>query len=463
MKRIVILLIIAFPTILPLHLHAQSDTIRIGLHDFIELAKAQSSLMQLNQQQVNLASNRYNQARNLRILPQIELTTAHGLVPGVRSSDPERFSERMLYLDPNLENDWENWGIFTRAEVTAIQPIYTWGAISSAINAARQGVMAAKAEFDVKSAEFELQLYELYYSKLLILELERLVEQASRDIQTAERELNRMLDEGEHDIEEADLFQFRIFKFQFQIQVDEVRENKRFLQRAWDLALSNQNPDVLYLPAETFLDPIEFQPESLEAYEWFATQGRPEFVQVQSAQRAAHYGLQVARSSNYPTVIMAFSAAFARTPNRPRQANPFIRNSANFENIIYGVGLRQNLNFNVNREQINRSELQLRQATYARDAVSDGIRLEIREQYRRMMMSFSRLENTREALGVSNEWLRMEQIEYDLGFGEVKNLIDALRSTLELEVQLRQRIFDFNVNVGKLNRAAGLPIVLQPN
>jgi outer membrane protein TolC len=441
---------------------AQVDTIRVNVQEFIELAKNHSALLKVNQQQVNLASNRYSQARARRILPQIELTTAHGLVPGVRSSDPDVYSDRMLYLDPNLENDWENWGIFTRAEVSAIQPIYTWGAISSAIQAARQGVFIAQADFDAQSAGYELQLYELYYSMLLVRELVRIIDNANRDIQTAENELNKMLEEGDHDLEEADLFQFRIFKFQFQSQVDEVNENKRFLQGAWNLALANDNPNVIYMPAETFLDPIQFVPESIDSYEFHAVQHRPEFVQVQSAQRAAQYGLNVSKSANYPTVIMAFSAAFAHTPNRPRQANPFIRNNANFENVIYGVGLRQNLNFNVNRENINRSELQLRQATHARDAVSDGVRLEIRENYRRMMMSLSRLQNTREALDISNEWLRLEQIEYDLGFGEVKNLVDAMRSTLELEVQLRQRIFDYNVNIGKLNKASGLPII-QPN
>ena len=74
-------------------------------------------------------------------------------------------------------------------------------------------------------------------------------------------------------------------------------------------------------------------------------------------------------------------------------------------------------------------------------------------------MSFSRLTNTKEALNVSNEWLRMEQIDYDLGFGDVEKLIDAVKSTLELEVELRQRIYDFNVTVGKLNKASGLPVM----
>jgi len=441
-------------------LSMQQDTTRLSVNEFINLALERAPLMNVRQQDVNLAQNRLDQARAQRILPRIELTTAHGLVPGVVSSNPELYSDRMLYLDPNLDNDWENWGIFTRAEVSAIQPVYTWGAIRNALQAAQAGVQVAQAGFEAEKAEYTLQLYELYYSMLLVVELERLIENAGEDLATAERELENMLEEGNTDIQESDMFELQIFKFEFQTQVDEVAESKRFLTGAWNLALGVHNEDsTMYLPAEEFLDPLEYRISDLSYYEQTALANRPELRQVENTRLAAQYGLEIARAANYPTVIMAFSAALARTPNRPRQANPFIRNSTNYENVVYGIGLRQNLNFRVNRENINRSAYQLRQANYALDAVSQGILLEIREQYRSMMMSFSRLTNTKEALNVSNEWLRMEQIDYDLGFGDVEKLIDAVKSTLELEVELRQRIYDFNVTVGKLNKASGLPVM----
>lgn len=459
LKSVVILVFLLLGTAHNVHA-LQQDTTRLSVQEFVNLALERAPLMDVRQQDVNLAQNRLDQAKAQRILPRIELTTAHGLVPGVVSSNPDLYSDRMLYLDPNLDNDWENWGIFTRAEVSAIQPIYTWGAIRNALQAAQAGVRVAQAGFEAEKAEYTLQLYELYYSMLLITELERLIENAQQDLTTAERELETLLDEGMADIQESDMFEFRIFKYEFQTQVDEVAETKRFLDGAWNLALGISDVDsAVYLPAEEFLDPLEYRINDLLYYEQSALANRPEIRQVENARMAAQYGLNIARSANYPTVIMAFSAALARTPNRPRQANPFIRNSTNYENIVYGIGLRQNLNFRVNKEQINRSNYQLRQADHALDAASQGIRLEIRDEYRSMMMSYSRLNNTREALNVSNEWLRMEQIDYDLGFGEVKNLVDAVKSTLELEVELRQRIYDFNVTVGKLNKASGLPIV----
>lgn len=435
------------------------DTIRLSLNEFLAKAKSESAMLKASEQQIDLAENRVSQARAQRIAPRLELSTAHGLVPAVKTSDNDLFSPGSYYLDPNLKNDWTDWGFFTRAEITTLQPLYTWGAIPNAIKAAREGANVARSEYDTKTAEYEIRLYELYYTKLLTMELQRLINDARRTLEKAEEQIDEMMESGEEDLTEADLFQFRIFKYEFLYRVDEVNESARFVDAAWNLALNNRAETNVFMPIELFLDPVELEQQDVIFYEMSAQQNRPEIRQIESAYNAARYGLDVSKSANYPTLFMAFSAAYANTPNRPKQDNPFIINNTNYESIRYGIGFRQNLNFGVNRVAINRAEMQVKQAMYAREAVEDGVSLDIREKYRSMMMSFSRLHNTREALGVSNEWLRMEQIDYDLGFGEVKNLVDAVKANLELEVTYKQRIYDFNVNVGKLRKSAGLPLV----
>lgn len=438
--------------------YAQTDTLSVNIQEFVDLAKRESSLLRTQHSQIELSRNRVDQARAQRFLPRVELSTAHGLVPAVKSNDPD-LPPGQYYLDPNLKNDWYNWGIFTRAEITTLQPLYTWGAIGNAINAARAGVVAAQAEFEVQSRDYELQLYELYYTRLLTMELKRLTDDARKQLDEAEKKIEEMLESDDNELEEADLFQFRIFKYEFLYRVDEINETVRFVEAAWNLALNNRSEDVIYQPAEVFLDPVAFEAYDVVYYEEMAQHNRPEITQINAAYNAARYGLEASKASNYPALFMAFSAAYANTPNRPKQDNPFIINNTNYESIRYGIGVRQNLNFTVNKANINRSELQVRQARYAREAAHDAVLLDVREKYRNMMMSYSRLNNTREALQISHEWLRMEQIDYDLGFGEVKNLVDAVKSNLELEVSYRQRIYDFNVNIGKLYKSAGMPLI----
>jgi hypothetical protein len=100
---------------------AAQDTVKVTLKNFIEEGLENSGQIDYARQSVNLAENRINQAKSMRYLPTFELTTQHGLVPGVESE--RNLPDEALYLDPYLDNDWEDWGVFTRANVTAIQPI----------------------------------------------------------------------------------------------------------------------------------------------------------------------------------------------------------------------------------------------------------------------------------------------------------------------------------------------------
>lgn len=435
-------------------IHAQ-DTLRLSIHAFIEKGLEESTQLKARQQNVDLAGTRIQEAKASRILPNASANTAHGLVPGVKGTQGN--PPGSLYLDPTLRNDWEDWAIFTRAEITAVQPIYTWGAISNAIKAAESGAKAAEAAFQGEMSQYEITLWELYYAKLLAIELSRLVERANSDLRRAERELDKLLEDGDESIEDKDVYEFNIFKYEFAMMADEVNENLNTVNRIWNLALNNEG-DVVYLPDDQFLDALDITFEDIGYYEQRALVSRPEMRQISAVADAAQFGLEVAKAQNYPSFFLGLSASVAVTPNRPKQDNPFIQNRTNFSNLVYGFGFRQNLNFGIMRSRLERSRIQYRQATYTKEAVSDALRLDLNERYKNVMISRSRIDNLANAYDVSNEWLRQEQLDYDLGFGDVKNLVDAVKKNLELEVALKQRTHDFNVNTGRLYRAAGIPL-----
>lgn len=436
------------------------DTLRYSASEFIDTAIRQSAMVSLSQSGVDLAENRYREARLSRYVPRFELQTAHGLVPGVMStSDAFNYPEDQAYLDPSLRNDWNNWGFFTRVEVTALQPIYTWGAINNAIAAAKQGANIARFDQEMDQAKLESQLFELYQSRLLSLELHRLVESARGDFDKAQDKLKELLDDPDSDLRDADLFKFELFKQEFEGRAREVEENLHFVEAAWNVALGIDPASMrVALPEEAFLDPIDTTMSAYPVYESIALQSRLELKKASAAEQAARHGLDAAKAQRYPSLFMAFTAAYAKTPNRPRQANPFIINSANYESIRYGIGFRQNLNFNLISTQIDRSKIQVDRARDAHDAATTGIRLDLLDTYKNASISLSRLQQTNEMLQISNEWLRLEQINYDYDIGEIKDLVDAVQKNLELQALQKQRIYEWNVQLGRLTTKTGLPI-----
>src|SRR5699024_10401722 len=159
-----------------------------------------------------------------------ELSTQHGIVPGVISQrgdlDPDEY-----YLDPNLENDWENWAVFTRAEIKAVQPLYTWGALKNAVKAAKSAATAAKKQFQQQQTKLEVRLFNLYQSHLLTNEIMNLLNEAAGKIERIEKQLNEKKEEGAEEFDESDMFKFKIFKSEFAIRAAEIKKNAAMSRR----------------------------------------------------------------------------------------------------------------------------------------------------------------------------------------------------------------------------------------
>lgn len=448
---------VAFLLLCVTSLHATpQDTVRISLPQFIERGLDRSGQMRYEHGAVDLAENRVGEARASRILPSVNLNTNHGLIPGVYS-DRDTLSPNEYYLDPDLRNDWNDWAIFTRAEINAIQPIFAWGAINKAIRAAEMGARAAQHEFEAKQQGFELQLYELYYSYLLALEIERILKEAEETLEQVEDQIETMREEGDPNLRERDVFQFEMFQSEFEVQKTQVYQSLQRVQRIWDYILGSQEGGH-YLPAEDFLDPVQVELQPYDYYLNLAMENRPEMQGVEAGINAYRSSIEAIKAQNLPTLYLGLSASYAHTPNRPRQSNPFIINNTNYMSAAFGFGIRQNLNFQAVRNRIDRERIEYNRVRDLRDALSDGILLELSEEYMEAAVARSRVTQTEESLVIARNWVRHEQLNYDYGFGNAEDLLDAIRNELELRVTLRQNIFDLNRQIATLYNSAGLPV-----
>ena len=455
MKKIISVSFFLF-VLIPTSLVAQ-DTVQVSLQTFIERGVEHSGQIEFEKQKVSLAENRINQAQSQRYLPRFDLSTQHGLVPGVISQRDD-LSEGEFYLDPELENDWENWAIFTRAEINAVQPIFSWGALKNAVKAAKSSAIAAQKQFEKEKADIRLRLFELYQSYLLTSEILTLLDEAQGQIDKIERQIEEQREEKDADVDESDLFKFQVFKSEFDIRAAEVREEAAMTQRIWNYVL-NADEGTVYVPDTNFLDPVKEELKELDYYRSYALVNRAEINAIDAGIDAAEYGLNAQKQKNYPTLFIGLNGSFANTPNRPRQTNPFIINNSNYLSGSFGLGIRQNLDFLSIRADIEKGRIQQRQAKYLKEAAVDGIVLELNEAYKETSLSKVKVDKTQEAHVTSKKWLRQEQLDYDFGMGDTKDLIDAMKKELELRVKLKREIFDYNKNIAKLFRKAGMPVL----
>ncbi|MGM0589303.1 MAG: TolC family protein [Bacteroidota bacterium] len=438
-----------------------SDTVKLSLQSFIQRGLNNASLLDVERRNVELAELRIDEARSQRILPKVSLNTQHGLIPGVDSDSTlpsgKALPRDQYYLDPNLENNWNNWAIFTRAQIDAIQPIYTWGAINQAIEAAKAGADAAQSALKAKEKSYEERLYQLYMSQVLASEIQVLLDEAQDQIDQIERQIDKMDQEGDPNLDQSDVYKFQIYKAQFQARVTEVESQTAFVRQAWNYVLQAPS-DTLFVTESSYLEVPSVELQAIDHYRQTAMEQRAELERIANGIKAAEHGIQATQAQSYPALFLGLTASYANTPNRPRQSNPFIINNTNYASAGFGLSIRQNLNFWSIKNDIKKQKIQYRKLEDAQSAAEDGINLEIMETYRKAMVTKAKVESTEEALVTSKKWLRQEQLDYDFGLGEVKDLLDALRAKLELQVQQKQQIYDFHVVMGSLYRASGIPV-----
>ena len=146
-------------------------------------------------------------------MPELQVTTAHSLAPGLKGRGDTPTTE--LYLNPDVANDWDDLGPFNRIEAEVLQPLITWGELSSSIKAARHGYEIEDASVRDTEAEIALRTGQLFTGLLLTEELFRLTDRTGDVLEQAKDEINRLLEEGAEDVDDADLFQVQISEQEF--------------------------------------------------------------------------------------------------------------------------------------------------------------------------------------------------------------------------------------------------------
>jgi outer membrane protein TolC len=435
------------------------DTVRVGLAAAVEKALAVSPEVDRRRAERRFAEARSDQARASRFLTGLSFNASSSFAPGLDVPSDNTLPDNELYLNPNVENDWSIGALrpFGRAEIVARQPLFTWGELSGNIEAARHGVAVEDARVEQKALEVAARTGEIYYNLLLTQALDRLTARTREVLDRAKKEIQRLLDEGDESVDQADLFQTRLTEEEYKRRVVQIEQNRATARSA----LRRQ----LFLPDETVvrvaddeLTPLDFSlhPDSLSHYTALGLRNRPEVEQARAGIEAREALVDVAKSDYYPKIgVQASLSQSVTLPERPNPDNAFVGDSFMGTGTRTGIGIELDLNFGQTRAKVEQAQAQLSEVEQQRTAARQLVRFEVEEAYRNLIVAKTRVESRDRANKISGEWLRTEQIDFDLGFGDTENLVKAVRADIEAEARYFEAVQSYNVAVLRLLRATG--------
>ena len=437
---------------------AAPDTVRLGLTEAIEQALEVSPEVDQRRARRRFAAARSDQARASRFLTDLSLNAASSFAPGLDNVPPGTPDDE-LYLDPGVTNDWTLGALrpFGRAEIAARQPLLTWGELSGNIEAARHGVAVEEARVEQKALEVAARTGEIYYNLLLTQALDRLADRTGDVIDRAKREINRLLEEGDESVDQADLFQTRLTEEEYERRLVEIGQNRATARSALRRQLFLPDGTIV-AAAATELRPLDFSihPDSLAHYVELGLQHRPEVDQAAAGIEAREALVDVARSDFYPKIGMQASLSQSVTlPPRPNPDNAFVGDSFMGTGTRTGLGLELNLNFGQTAARVEQAQAELNEVEHQQTAARQLVRFEVEEAYRNLLIAKTAVESRDRSTTIAGEWLRTEQIDFDLGFGDTENLVKAVRASLEAEARYVEAVKQYNVAVLRLLRATG--------
>lgn len=427
------------------------DTLVVSLADAETIALRRHPTVERARSDLAISEARRTQASHARFLPRLDLRNVWGPIPRARGE----FTETGVLISPDTSTSLEDLRWFTQVELNLLQPIHTFGRLGGLVDAAESGAEASRLGVETAAEDVRLQVRQLYWGLVLGEEMVRVAE----DVRDRFEEAGTTLEErdAEGTVTQAELFKFRIFSYEVEKRLREARDRLALAQAGLRAALGVGRGIVLRTEAEE-LRPLAARLESLETYLDLAMAHRPELGQLEAGVAARAAAVRAKRAEFMPQLFLGAEVVWNRAPSRFDPENPFVHNPTNFFRPGLVLGFNWNMNVVQTRDEVRLAEYEEEKLRAGLDPLRDKVWLDVREAYLDATRAAANLEDSEEALTVSESWLRTEAQTFDLGLGEIGDLIDAFQANSAMRVEHLRNIFEFNSGTAELSRAVGLDL-----
>jgi len=440
-----------------------AETVKVTLQDAIRMALAVSPEVREKLQGVEAARGKLDQAASA-YYPQAEimgifgpsqraranddcLTGANGVAGfGGRACTGIQTSDRRTSSPPN--------GIFGLATINLVQPVYTFGKLSSYKEAATQGVAVEEGRVAEKKADIVLKVKELYYGHLLALESRGLLGDLKEQIDKALEKVQKSLEAESPTADQVDLFKLRTFSSELEKHQSEAEKGVELSRDALATYLGLGPNQQVALDRDT-LDIEVRQAAGADVQIAEALRLRPEMAQVRAGVGATRALVDAERSNYFPHFFVALVGAWSGATNRSFIENPFVNDTFSQRGAGLIGGFKLNVDFGITGGKVRTAQAEHMKIVETKNYAERFIPLQVRKARAEMEEARKSIEATREGYLNARKWMVAAVANFDLGIGEAKDVADALSSFARLRADNFRATYNYNLSLANLDRATG--------
>ncbi len=416
-------------------------------------ALARSDEVAIKRSEVATAEADKAYATAIRFLPDFTANVPMGVVPGARLNDPTN-TNNIVDVKSGSNRGVTDLGPFIRVEVNALQPLWTWGRIDAANDAAAAGIVARKDLVDETSNAIRNRVLDLVMGIRLTTKLLAIGADVQSALKDADVRVQKSLKANDGEISPEDRYRIEIFRSQLTQRIADGDRTLR-VARVGLAATLGMKPEQLQLRDDPLPDTSQVRAPDLALALSDAVQQRPDLKALDAGILAKEAEVRAARAELLPQVGLVGQFAYGVAPGRDIISNPYVGDYFNALTIGGALVIRQNLSFWTVITAADKKQSELNTLRKQRAGAVRGIQVEVENAVAELNAAITKREAAAKAVAAGRSWFRSATLNFGVGVGDSRDLIDAYRGYSEAQYGDAQATFDLLAAQNRLNRVTG--------
>jgi outer membrane protein TolC len=350
--------------------------------------------------------------------------------------------------------DFGGLGVTFRLNAEAALPIYAFGKIDAAKEAANNLVRAAGHKVTITQAEVAMNVHRAFWAHQLTRAFVVSLRDGEKTLIKVLKRIEELLDEDSQQVTENDRLRMLYALATVRVKLAEAQRANDLSRDALKLLVGRPQTDELGV-ADADLDELPPEIPSLEPLTKSAQLDRPELRAMRSVVDAHEKFADYRRDAFFPDLFLGGVLRYAYTSNSTNQTNPFIFDDANYFEAGIGLGLRFELDVFTKLAQLEQAEAAAETRTREEAAISQAVDFEVRKLHSDLTNGYQRIALLERANRSARGWLTASTLAYDIGTGDAAELIDSFLAWAASEGELQKVRYDMQIAHADLARAAG--------
>jgi outer membrane protein TolC len=376
-------------------------------------------------------------------LPRAKATVFGTISPEIRCNEPTCVTTEPTNFALRFK------GLFGSAQLDITQPLFTFGKIAHARTAARAGLDAQRALADEAAGDLAVDAAKAYWGLKSARELSGMLDDGIDEIGKAVERMDERgggKSKGKPEVSVQDRQRVAVLLAEAKVQRAEA-------QQAATQALAGLR--ALTGVADADVDDAQLAAVDRKVPERSSSDRRPQTLAARTGAQAADALAAMAVSQYYPDFALVASGVVARAQGTDDPPSAFANDPYNRTGAALVVALQWTLEPWTVGAKVERARAEARKAHAQSELAARGARFDADNALAEASAAHDKVAAAAEGEKAARTWVASVLQADAIGTAESKDLADAYIAWFQMRARWAQAVFQWNVAVVRLDRAAG--------